>query len=107
MESRLSKLKSYLIEHPIDLGDNVDFPCLDALWWLYAEHHPMVNDNTKSHYFTIRNLVEAVPVLDSDQMMELVSRLCLEHERIAFFAGFRLGAQLILELSEELHIDLS
>ena len=103
MEPCLSKLKSYLIEHPIDLGDDVDFPCLDALWWLYAEHHPMVNETTKAHYLTIRNLVDAIPVLDSDQMMELVSKLSLEHERIAFFAGFRLGVQLILELSGELH----
>lgn len=99
----MSKLKSYLIEHPISLGDEVAFPCLDALWWLYAEHHPMVNDATKAHYLTIRNLVEAVPLLDSEQMMGLVSQLSLEHERIAFFAGFRLGAQLMLEISGELH----
>ncbi len=102
MESCLSKLKSYLIEHPIDLGDDVDFPCLDALWWLYAEHHPLVNDASKAHYLDIRNLVEASP-LDSDQMMSLVSQLSLEHERIAFFAGFRLGVQLMLEISGELH----
>lgn len=102
MESCLSKLKSYLIKHPIDLGDDVDFPCLDALWWLYAEHHPMVNDTSKAHYLAIRNLVEASP-LDSEQMMSLVSQLCLDHERLAFFGGFRLGVQLMLEISGELH----
>lgn len=68
MEPCLSKLKFYLIKHPIDL-------------------------------------VDAVPILDSDQMMELVSKLSLEHERIAFFAGFRLGAQLMLEISGELHTE--
>lgn len=72
---------------------------------IYAEHHPMVNESTKAHYRTIRNLVDAVPVLDSDQMMELMSKPSLEHERIAFFAGFRLGAQLMLELSGELHTE--
>lgn len=99
MEPCLSKLKSYLIDHPIDLGEDVDSPCLDALWWLYAEYHPMMNETIKTHYLNIRNLVETLPLVDSEQMMDLLSQLGLEHERIAFFVGFRLGAQLMLEIS--------
>ena len=38
---------------------------------------------------------------ENNQVFSLVGSLCAEHERIAFFAGLQLGAQLMLELMEE------
>ena len=38
---------------------------------------------------------------DTDRVFCLVGALCAEHERIAFFAGMQLGAQLMLELQQE------
>ena len=96
MNSYIDKLKRYIQEHPIEFGESVDSPCLDALWWHYSEQHSLNNDKIRQQYHDLHALL---PPETADEAIGTVGCLCAEHERIAFIAGLRLGAQLMLELS--------
>ena len=49
----------------------------------------------------LNDRLEELSFRENNRVFFLVGSLCAEHERIAFFAGLQLGAQLMLELMEE------
>ena len=49
----------------------------------------------------LNDRLEELSFRENNRVFSLVGSLCAEHERIAFFAGLQLGAQLMLELMEE------
>ena len=72
------------------------------LWyWHYSESHYMGNEKTKEMSRELNDRLEELSFRENNQVFSLVGSLCAEHERIAFFAGLQLGAQLMLELMEE------
>lgn len=97
----LEKLKAYVETHQIQFDDDCDFPALDSLYWHYAECHNMSNEKTKQASADLSAYLSDLSRKDTDRVFCLVGALCAEHERIAFFAGLQLGAQLMLELQQE------
>lgn len=49
----------------------------------------------------MNDCLEELSFQENNRVFSLVGSLCAEHERIAFFAGLQLGAQLMLELTEK------
>ena len=49
--------------------------------------------------------MDSLPIKDSDVVVGEVGCLCAEYERIAFTAGLKLGAQLMMELAGETSVD--
>lgn len=47
MEQYIKKLRQHIGENMLSFGEVSDVPCLDALWWHYAEHHSMSSATTK------------------------------------------------------------
>ena len=74
---------------------------MDSLYWHYSESHYMGNEKTKEMSRELNDRLEELSFRENNQVFSLVGALCAEHERIAFFAGLQLGAQLMLELMEE------
>lgn len=101
MNAYIEKLKAYVENHPIQFDDDCGFPALDSLYWHYAECHNMSNERTKQASANLSACLSDLSRKDTDRVFCLVGALCAEYERIAFLAGLQLGAQLMLELQQE------
>ena len=101
MESYLRKLKVYVKANPTRFDDDCPLPALDSLYWHYTECHTMTNERTKQASRNLNTYLRFLPPKKRDAIHCLASTLCAEHESIAFIAGLQLGAQLMLELTEE------
>ena len=55
----------------------------------------------------VRDSLSGMLPKDADEIIAQVGCLCAEYERIAFVAGLRLGAQLMLEIEEEMVIQVT
>ena len=101
MKSYLRKLKAYVRSNPTIFDEDCPLPALDSLYWQYTECHTMTNEKTKQASRNLNAYLQFLPPKKRDTLYCLASTLCAEHENIAFIAGLQLGAQLMLELTEE------
>lgn len=101
MKSYLRKLKAYVKANPTRFDDDCPLLALDSLYWHYTECHTMTNDKTKQASRNLSAYLRFLPPKKRDAIYCLASTLCAEHESLAFIAGLQLGAQLMLELTEE------
>ena len=60
----------------------------------------MASPQAKEGFKNLRACLDSLPIKDRDVVVGEVGCLCVEYERIAFTAGLKLGAQLMLELTE-------
>lgn len=104
MKEYLIQLRQYVAATPIQFDDDCDLPALDSLYWHYSECHNMSNAKTKAASRALDEHLGELSFRENDHVFSLVGALCTEHERIAFLAGLQLGAQLMLELTEDIHI---
>ena len=100
MEKYMDRLRQYVAEHQISFDEDTPTPCLEALWWHYAEHHEMTTPEVKRGFRDIRDSLSMLDEKACDHVIGQVGCLCAEHERIAFVAGLQLGVQLMLEITE-------
>ena len=101
MKFYLRKLKAYVNANPTRFDDDCPLPALDSLYWHYIECHTMTNEKTRQASRNLSAYLRFLPPKKRDDIYGLASMLCAEHESIAFIAGLQLGAQLMLELTEE------
>ena len=59
----------------------------------------MDSPQAKDGFKNFRDCLDSLRIKDSDVVVGEVGCLCAEYERIAFTAGLKLGAQLMLELA--------
>ena len=100
MKKYIDQLRWYVTANPIQFDNDCDCPALDVLYWHYSETYDMSSDKTAEAYRALDEYFSGVPFKEQNKIFMLVGSLCAEHERIAFLAGLRLGAQLMLELVE-------
>lgn len=100
VDEYIRQLQAYVREYKIIFEEDCPQPCLDALWWHYGEYHNMDSSQAKKGFKNLRACLDSLPIKDSDVVVGEVGCLCAEYERIAFTAGLKLGAQLMLELTE-------
>ena len=98
MEKYIQQLRQHIAANPIQFDDDCDSPALDSLYWHYSECHNMSNAKTKAASRALNEHLGNLSFRENDDVFSLVGALCAEHERIAFLAGLRLGAQLMMEL---------
>lgn len=98
MKKYMEVLTSYLQKNPITFDTNTGTPCLEALWWHYAGFHPIHSEQSKMKQAAIREKLSDYNNIDIDEMLDLIGSLCSEYEQLAFTAGMKLGAQLMMEL---------
>lgn len=101
MEKYIQQLWQYVAANPIQFDDDCDSPALDSLYWHYSECHNMSNAKTKAASRALNEHLGNLSFRENDHVFSLVGALCAEHERIAFLAGLRLGAQLMIELVDK------
>ena len=96
MRQFLETLKQYVREHPPDYGDGESI--LDVLFWHYVEHNAIDSEKIREQFVALRKMLN-LPTQDFDQVFYMVSDLCLEHGRLAFGEGVKIGIALLGELN--------
>ncbi len=98
MKNIAAQLESYCKEHPIQLDDRETI--LESLYWLYTESVPSDSEKLRASYARLREQLDFLKPKEYDAVFDIVTELCTESEQIAFYAGVRLGAALMMELIE-------
>ncbi len=98
MKNIAAQLESYCKAHPIRLTDRETI--LETLYWLYAENPPTDCTKLREGYARLRAQLNFMKPEEYDVVFDTVSELCTESEQLAFYAGVRLGAALMMELND-------
>lgn len=88
-------LKSYVDQNPPDCGNVQDV--VDRIYWCYMESNRVDNSKINDCYARLRKRVN-LPLREYDEILYIVSDLCLEHGRLAFMEGLKVGMLLTQEL---------
>ncbi len=99
MNPYLKSLQAYFKQNPPNHGDAESI--LGLLYWHYAENNPIDNQKIRDGFAQIRRQYSHLSMQEFDPIFTTVSDLCVEHERLAFYEGLRLGVTLMMELAEK------
>lgn len=94
MNSLSKTLKHYIEQILPDCGNAQDVA--DRIYWCYMESDRIDNDKTKACYAALREKVN-LSLREYDEVLYIVSDLCLEHGRLAFMKGLKIGMLLMRE----------
>ena len=95
MNSFAEFLKRYVEQYPPACGDAQ--AVVDQIYWAYMENHRIDTDKTRERYTALREQVK-LPMREYDEVLYIVSDLCLEHGRLAFMEGLKIGLIFLREL---------
>ena len=96
MKKILQAITQSIEAHPPDYS-NYD-TLLDMLYWQYTETNSIDNEKIRGHFDTLRARIP-LSRTEYDEIMYTICDLCLEHGRLAFIEGLRLGVVLMQELN--------
>lgn len=94
-ETVAEMLKKYVAQHPPKSGDAQ--AVADQLYWHYLENNRMDNDKISVSYATLREKAN-MPPREYDEVLYIVGDLCIEHGRLAFLEGLKIGMLLMQEV---------
>lgn len=99
MEKYIKALQEYCKQNPLNHGgaDSV----MELLYWQYAESNPIDNEKIRNGFAKLREQYAYLSLQEFDPIFTTVSELCVEHERLAFLEGLRLGVTMMTELAEK------
>lgn len=99
MKKYLKFLEEHFKQNPPNHGDMESV--LEVLHWYYAENNSIDNQKIRDSFAKLRSQFPNLSLQEFDPIFDTVSDLCVEHERLAFYEGLRLGVTLMIELAEE------
>lgn len=99
MKEYLKFLEEYYKQNPPNYGDMESV--LEVLYWYYAENNPIDNQKIRDSFAKLRSQFPNLSIQGFDPIFTTVSDLCVEHERLAFHEGLRVGVELMMELATE------
>lgn len=99
MNHYLKALQDYCKRNSLNHGDAESG--IEFLYWHYAENNPIDSRKIRDGFASIRQQYPHLSMQEFDPIFTTVSDLCVEHERLAFLKGLRLGMTLMTELVEE------
>ena len=71
---------------------------LEFLWRSYTDINPIDNAKIKSLFLDLEVFSKRLSIEEADQIFDITSHICIEHERLAFIEGMRVGVLLMDEL---------
>lgn len=99
MNDYLKLLEDYCKQDPLEHGDAESV--MEVLYWYYTETNPIDNQKIRDGFAKLRRQFPHLTLQDFDPIFLTVSDLCMEHERLAFYEGLRLGVTLVMEVTDE------
>ena len=99
MKEYLKSLKTYIDQHPPNLGDTDSV--LGMLYECHSENSPYDNEQIRVDFNELYQQMNGMPLREMDKIIYPVCKLCRDHERAGFTEGIKVGIRLREELAEE------
>ena len=98
MKKYIQALQEHCKQKPPDHGDYQTV--MNLLYWTYAHYNPVDEQKLRDGFAKLRSQFPHLSLQEFDPVFDTVSDLCIDHERLAFYEGLRLGVTLMEELKE-------
>lgn len=98
MQKYIRALQEYCKQNPPNHSDAQSV--MNLLYWTYTEYNPIDDKELKNGFAKLRSQFPHLSLQEFDPVFTIVSDLCADHERLAFYEGLRLGVTLMQELKE-------
>lgn len=98
MKEYLKFLEEHFRQNPPNHGAMESV--LEVLYWYYAENNPIDSQKIRDSFAKLRSHFSNLSMQEFDPIFDIVSELCVEDQRLAFYEGLRLGVTLMIELAE-------
>lgn len=98
MHPYFERLRQELERNPPNYGYPEAESLLEMLYMWYVEWNPINSEQIRKDFFSLEPYWQGCTQRQMDEAFDIVSRLCAQHEQLAFLEGLRVGARLVLEL---------
>lgn len=100
MTAYIQEIKSYLNITPLPRESSQFDSLLKMLWYFYSLYYPVNCSTIEEELQCLEPILKALSRKRHRKLIYTVANLCAQHEQAAFLEGIRVGAMLILEISE-------
>lgn len=90
MHPYIDQLETYLNEQSQENG-GAEYPVWELLYWAYMNEYPIDSGEIRGMFTDLEQRMEGLNLAQNDQVIYLVSDICLAHEKAAFHAGLQVG----------------
>ena len=98
MHPYVERLKEELDRKPPCYGYSAAESLLDMLYMWYVEWNPINSEQIKRDFWDLEDYFCGCTERQIDEAMDIATRLCKNHEQLAFLEGLRVGVRLACEL---------
>lgn len=95
------ELHSFLESQEMNFGTAEAHSVWEMLYWCYVQLNPVDSETVRGQLASLDDCLRGLTLEENDQVCYLVSDLCLQCEKEAFFAGLQTGLRLGEELAEQ------
>ena len=96
MAEYIQTLETYVASRKMNLGDGESLVSL--LYEAYGDVNRIDDDQIKADFGELYRLLNGMPLLEMDWIINPVCALCRDHERNGFVHGVHVGVQLAREI---------
>ena len=98
MHPYIDRLKEELDKNPPCYGYKNANSLLEMLYMWYTEWNPINSQQIQRDYLDLEAQFCGAPEKRVDDVLDVITRLCRNHEQLAFLEGLRVGIRLANEL---------
>lgn len=100
MTAYTQQIKSYLNITPLPRESSQFDSLLKMLWYFYTLYYPVNCSTVEEKLQCLEPILKTLSRKRYRRLINTVANLCAKYEQAAFLEGIRVGAMLILEISE-------
>lgn len=98
MHPYIERLRQELNNDPPSYGYTEADSLLEMLYLWYVEWNPINSEQIRKDFLSLEPYWKGCSNRQVDEAFDIVSRLCQDHEQLAFLEGLRVGVRLASEL---------
>ena len=98
MHPYIERLKEELDKDPPSYGYKDANSLLEMLYTWYVEWNPINSEEIRTGFLELEAVFCCCCEGKTDDVLDIITRLCQNHERVAFLEGLRVGVRLVQEL---------
>ena len=98
MNPYIDQVKAELEKNPPNYGFPDANSLIEMLYLWYVQWNPVNTERIRTAFFELESYFCGCSRKQIDEAMDIVSRLCSDHEQAAFLEGLRVGVRLASEL---------
>jgi len=98
MHPYIERLQEEFEKNPPNYGYQYANSLLEMLYMWYVEWNPINSEQIRRDFFVLEAFFSSGREEKLDSALDVVTRLCKQHEQLAFLEGLRVGFRLAKEL---------